>query len=437
MSCIGITSADLPVNEYVCDGCISEVLNNENDSTPNSANILPEETTESEEDVGLTSDTIHTPNRRSISIIEEFNEVIVNGRQQVNFYIQEIERLTVENQELKYENSRLKEECARDREAMKAEKSGLEEELERYKEELNVFKKDKNTSMNENRTVNGIDWTNQIRRLEEKQAVTEKRHKQFENTVVKQLKVLADTCEVLNNSRSKCETKLANIEGSVANPIRNGVGDSQASKVSPQGGNKQGGDVPGIKRGGSWTEVRRKKKRRGKGKKNQGRAQKFKVFADSHGRDLSKLLAGAEVTVKGGAIMERVAEGVGKEEGGLCSVIMGGTNDDSVEGMKRGLFKIREGLGVNKRVVIVGVPHRYDETHRYNNKLLTKEEIIARNELIARKNELLSNFCHHWGYRFLSIDDSERHFFTRHGLHFNMEGKRWLAHKIQTAVHFL
>ena len=128
---------------------------------------------------------------------------------------------------------------------------------------------------------------------------------------------------------------------------------------------------------------------------------------------------------------------MGKEEGGLCSVIMGGTNDDSVEGMKRGLFKIREGLGVNKRVVIVGVPHRYDETHRYNNKLLTREEIIARNELIARKNELLNSFCHHWGYRFLSIDDSERHFFTRHGLHFNMEGKRWLAHKIQTAVHFL
>ena len=92
-------------------------------------------------------------------------------------------------------------------------------------------------------------------------------------------------------------------------------------------------------------------------------------------------------------------------------MIMGGTNDGSVEELKRGLFKLKEGLGEKRRVVIVGVPHRYDKTHRNSNQLLTNAEIIAREQLIRNKNELLKDFCKFYNYEFLNIDDSKRSFF--------------------------
>ena len=161
------------------------------------------------------------------------------------------------------------------------------------------------------------------------------------------------------------------------------------------------------------------------------------MFSDSHGRDLVKLLAGVEVNVKGGAKMERVVEGISKRSHGGCTVIMGGTNDESVEEVKRGLFKLREGLGANGRVVIVGVPHRYDKTYRNSNQVMPKDKLVARDNLIREKNVLLKQFCDFHGYKFLNIDDSQRYFYTNHGLHFNMTGKRWLADKIQTAVNFL
>ena len=82
----------------------------------------------------------------------------------------------------------------------------------------------------------------------------------------------------------------------------------------------------------------------------------------------------------------------------------------SVDGVRSGLKKLREKVGNNRRVVMVGVPPRHDEI--YPNV----------NDLIYRKNELIQNFCG---------------FYSRDGLHFNVTGKRWLANKIQTAVNFL
>ena len=89
------------------------------------------------------------------------------------------------------------------------------------------------------------------------------------------------------------------------------------------------------------------------------------------------------------------------------------------------MFELRERLGENRRVIIVGVPHRHDEP--YPNV----------DDLILRKNNLIKDFCDFHGYEFLNVDDSKRHFFTNHGLHFNVTGKRWLANKIQAAVNFL
>ena len=106
---------------------------------------------------------------------------------------------------------------------------------------------------------------------------------------------------------------------------------------------------------------------------------------------------------------------------------MGGTNDVSVYGVKKGLSELRERLDDNRRVVIVGVPPRHDDPDGFPNV----------KEIISRKNEFLRDFCDFYGWTFLSTDDSEKHFYTRHGLHYNVTGKRWLAKKIQTAVNFL
>ena len=168
----------------------------------------------------------------------------------------------------------------------------------------------------------------------------------------------------------------------------------------------------------------RKRKQRGDGKGKKGGESRFEFLADSHGRGLSKFLTGAEVHFKPGARMERVVDGVGRE-GTSCTVIMGGTNDISVDGVRSGLKKLREKVGNNRRVVMVGVPPRHDEI--YPNV----------NDLIYRKNELIQNFCGFYGYTYLNVDDSDIYFYSRDGLHFNVTGKRWLANKIQTAVNFL
>ena len=243
-------------------------------------------------------------------------------------------------------------------------------------------------------------------------------------------------------------------EGGEAEIVRAGegsVGNSDGGKggkwrvVRRKRGKRKGGQSKGrddnsevIAQSESWVDVACKGARRimnhshgnvnfeqgGVGKGKKGREVRFEMLADSHGRGLSNLLKGVDVTFKPGARMERVVEGAGRE-GTSCTVIMGGTNDVSVYGVRKGLFDLRERLGENRRVIIVGVPHRHDEP--YPNV----------DDLILRKNNLLKDFCDFHGYEFLNVDDSKRHYFTNHGLHFNVTGKRWLANKIQTAVNFL
>ena len=162
------------------------------------------------------------------------------------------------------------------------------------------------------------------------------------------------------------------------------------------------------------------------GKKAKGRKRdcSWKFFADSHGRDMAKRLKGAEVHFKGGANLDGVVEGV--DEGGVskCIVIMGGTNDTTQEGVKKGLNKLRSKVDGNQRVLVVGVPMRYD---LYPNV----------QTMISRKNEMIQSFCDHYKYDYLDISDSRRDHYTRHGLHFNFKGKNWLATKIMSAVNKL
>ena len=230
---------------------------------------------------------------------------------------------------------------------------------------------------------------------------------------MKKLEVKEEQIKQIRNEVKKIKDNAKSQTLGVAREeaLPNGRAPSWAEVVGKGGGIKSSKGRANPKRG-----------RVNKGKK--GRDLRVEMFADSHGRGISNLLTGVDVTFKPGARMERVVEGAGRERTS-CTIIMGGTNDVSVDGIKKGMLKLREGLGRNRRVVIVGVPHRYDEPYPNVDKM------------IERKNVFLKDFCILHGYKFLNIDDGERHLFTRHGLHFNLTGKRWLANRIKTAVDFL
>ena len=104
---------------------------------------------------------------------------------------------------------------------------------------------------------------------------------------------------------------------------------------------------------------------------------------------------------------------------------MGGTNDSSEEGLRAGLNNLRSKIGNKKRVIIVGVPKRYDlDPDCYPNMM----------KVIERKNEMVKRFCDFYNYKYLCLANSKREYFTKHGLHFNKLGKRWLAERIQGAA---
>ena len=127
--------------------------------------------------------------------------------------------------------------------------------------------------------------------------------------------------------------------------------------------------------------------------------------------------------------MVGVVDGAGPVREGECLVVMGGTNDPSVEGVRAGLNDLKKRIGNSKNVIVVGVPKRFDEDKHYPH--------IA--ELVQPKNDLIKQFCNFHNLKYLNIDNSRREHFTRHGLHFNRHiGKKWLAEQIKTAVkHFL
>ena len=162
---------------------------------------------------------------------------------------------------------------------------------------------------------------------------------------------------------------------------------------------------------------------RGRKKKNRGLKLKLKLHADSHGRDMRDKLERAEVVFKRGAQLTGVVAGVGSEGDDTCVVVMGGTNDETVEGVRVGLNRLKQKLVDKQRVVVVGVPNRYDPDRPPNVE-----------EVIRRKNDLMKNFCDFYKYKFLDISDNERSYFTKHGLHMNNRGKWWLASRIQAAV---
>ena len=121
--------------------------------------------------------------------------------------------------------------------------------------------------------------------------------------------------------------------------------------------------------------------------------------------------------------MSKVVDGVGSEGEDTCVVVMGGTNDSTVEGVREGLNILKLKLKNKEKVVVIGVPNRYDAGRPPNVE-----------EVIRRKNELIQSFCSFYKYKYLDISDSKREYFTDHGLHMKNNGKWWLAARIQAAA---
>ncbi|KAG8320096.1 poly(A)-specific ribonuclease [Homalodisca vitripennis] len=107
-------------------------------------------------------------------------------------------------------------------------------------------------------------------------------------------------------------------------------------------------------------------------------------------------------------------------------VIICGTNDVSKNEVDKALSGIKTTLDQvrDKRVVLVDIPNRYDllEWSCIN------VEIRKTNTALKIMSKDNSNVI------FVESSSAERHLHTAHGMHFNLNGKRWLAERICEAL---
>lgn len=164
---------------------------------------------------------------------------------------------------------------------------------------------------------------------------------------------------------------------------------------------------------------------------------KIRIFADSHGRNLSTKLADVqeeaqvEGTVKPGAPLKEVI----KETESACKllnhkdfvVIMGGTNNIGTEhdgthvisALKKCVSKL-----YNTNVIIVNIPKRHDINKR-----------AEANKAIMKCNVNIANLCNRFNnVRVVDVSTIGRFYHTRHGLHLNSSGKDWLVSKISEII---
>jgi lysophospholipase L1-like esterase len=157
---------------------------------------------------------------------------------------------------------------------------------------------------------------------------------------------------------------------------------------------------------------------------------KVKLFADSQGRGIGKLLSDkSELSVTGdikpGAKLQDIVperiDNVGPED---YVVIMAGTNDVSRNEAKELMMTLRrrlEGLRQSSaKALVMAVPHRHD-----------LPEWSCVNIEIKRVNMAIEKVCKFFkNCIFISLSDFGRRFFTAHGLHTNSLGKMFIADKI-------
>lgn len=168
------------------------------------------------------------------------------------------------------------------------------------------------------------------------------------------------------------------------------------------------------------------------GKKTSNRRPKLHIFADSHGRDVAKLvghgLATVDVTgtVKPGAPLREVTKNLCSASSDIKDddfiVIIAGTNDiacneasSAITALKKTLPKL---AGTN--VVVVNAPRRYD---------LSLQSCV--NLEVKKTNNRIAELCEKFNnVEMLDMGRLGREMHTRHGLHLNRLGKTFLSSEI-------
>lgn len=163
---------------------------------------------------------------------------------------------------------------------------------------------------------------------------------------------------------------------------------------------------------------------------------KILICADSHGRELSwhvnKCQQSYEAIgfVKPGGKTSDVLdqqnilqELTNKSD---ILVILCGTNDVAKNEAEEAVTKITDVLKVinDKKIILVDIPNRYD----LPNWSCVNKETRKTNMLF---HDIINN---HDNVTMVEASRAERHLHTRHGMHFNFKGKRWLAEEICKAV---
>ena len=160
------------------------------------------------------------------------------------------------------------------------------------------------------------------------------------------------------------------------------------------------------------------------------------IIGDSHARGCAtnikkNLMESCHITgyVKPGAQTDRIINSAKSDIDALTKndvvVVLGGTNDVGTNNSKRGIRNlvgfVRECQHTN--VIVMSAPHRHDLV----NWSCVNTEVGKFNATLKRRIKTFENT------RVLDMD-SERTYYTRHGLHLNNFGKKILARKISEEI---
>ena len=387
----------------------------------NNGRILQEDESSGSSDNSDEDGDLISRRRRCLSIVDEFNKEIEGGKKQMGLYINQIEKITLEKQELEKNYNTIQGDIAtliEERNQEKLMMRNKEDEIKQLKLQNNQLRAEIKELKNQKEVPRpDADILARLSQLERKQEAMENNSKKLENNMIEKLKIVTKASETLFKRCDENKKNVSKVQEHHNNLEKQKVKGGSVWEGASRGSIMLEGSATGG-RSDKWVDVVGKKKRG----KPRGGTLKIKLYADSHGRDMVDKLNGAQVSVKGGAKMEGVLGDAGNAGADVCTVVMGGTNDVSIEGVRRGLDKLKNKMGNGKKLVVVGVPNRHDRD---------AEHMIG---MINHKNDVIKNFCYFYGYKYLNIDDSKREYFTKHGLHFNKRGKLWLADKIKSAA---
>lgn len=153
---------------------------------------------------------------------------------------------------------------------------------------------------------------------------------------------------------------------------------------------------------------------------------KLKIFSDSHGREITKILCykhsiQATGIVKQGAPIQEIVKNIETENHPNIVVIAGANNvyKNDLCSATRNLKEILNSTE-DKSVFVARIPHRHD--------LLERSRV---NMEIRKANRLHSKICKAYqNAHFISMESMQRDCYTKHGMHLNNRGKKFLDQNI-------